>query len=112
MTPVIDEATGLPLNPVTVPKGQFVVLGTITDVTLIPQDAPLIKIVAENGETYQILAQPVGEIMDNEGTAVPALEIKKGTLVRATVEQNETGGLGGEPVLSSSDLTILFKADE
>ncbi len=107
VTPMIDEATGLELNPVVVPAGEFVVLGRITAVNLIPQNAPLIKIAAENGQNYQILAQPVPQIRYEDGTAVPPLEIKNGRQIRATVQQNETGGLGGEPVLVSSDLTIL-----
>jgi hypothetical protein len=106
-TPTYDEATGLELNPVVVPAGEFVVLGRITAVNLIPQNAPLIKIAAENGQNYQILAQPVPQIRYEDGTAVPPLEIKNGRQIRATVQQNETGGLGGEPVLVSSNLTVL-----
>ena len=107
VTPIYDKSTGLELNPVVIPEGEFVVEGTITAVNLIPQDAPLIKIATENGQNYQILAQPVPQIRYEDGTAVPPLEIKNGRLIRATVQQNETGGLGGEPVLASTNLTLL-----
>ena len=106
-TPIMDEETGLELNPVVIPDGEFVVEGTITAVTLIPQDEPLIKVMAENGQVYQIRSQPVPQITDADGTAVPPLEIKNGRQVRATVRQSDTGGLGGEPVLASANLTIL-----
>ncbi|VAW42873.1 hypothetical protein MNBD_CHLOROFLEXI01-5349 [hydrothermal vent metagenome] len=111
-TPMFDEETGLQLNPVLVPSGEFVVRGRITAVNLTPQDAPLIKVVSENGQTYQILAQPVAQITTVDGTAVAPLDIKNGRLIRATVWQNETGGLGGEPVLVSSNLTILVSENE
>ena len=42
-----------------------------------------------------------------DGTALRAIDIKNGMIVRATVFQGEEGGLGGEPVLTSDDLTIL-----
>lgn len=111
-TPLFDEETGLQLNPSLPPDGEFVVMGTITAVNLVPQDAPLIKVVAENGQTYQILAQPVSQITTVDGTAVTPLDIKNGRLVRATVRQNETGGLGGEPVLVSSNLMIMEPENE
>jgi hypothetical protein len=111
-TAVIDEATGLELNPAVVPVGEFVVLGTITAVNLIPQDAPLIKVVTTSGQNYQILTQPVAQIMYEDGTAVQPLDIKNGLRIRATVQHNETGGLGGEPVLSSKDFTILPPKNE
>ena len=111
-TPQIDDETGLELNPAVIPAGEFVVIGEITSVNLIPQDAPLIKIATEDGQSYQILAQPVPQIMYEDGTAVPALDIKNGLQIRATVQQNDTGGLGGEPVFSSTNLTILLPTDE
>ncbi|MAU02146.1 MAG: hypothetical protein CL608_33835 [Anaerolineaceae bacterium] len=106
-TPIIDEATGLELNPIVIPDGEFVVQGTITAVNLIPQDEPLIKVMAENGQLYQVRSQPVPQITYEDGTAVPPLEIKNGQRVRATVQQSESGGLGGEPVLASTNLIIL-----
>jgi hypothetical protein len=106
-TPMIDEATGLELNPVVMPEGEFMVQGTITAVTLIPQDEPLIKIMTDNGQLYQIRSQPVPQITYEDGTVVPPLEIKNGQQIRATVVQGEAGGLGGDPVLVSSNLTIL-----
>ena len=86
-TPVIDEATGLEVNPAVVPDGEFVVQGTITAVNLIPQDEPLIKIVTDSGQNYQIRSQSVPQITDEDGTAIPPLDIKNGLAVRATVQQ-------------------------
>ncbi|MBK8903278.1 MAG: hypothetical protein IPM53_18995 [Anaerolineaceae bacterium] len=106
-TPMIDEATGLELNPVVIPDGAFVVQGTITAVNLIPQDEPLIKVMAENGQLYQIRAQPVPQITYEDGTVARPVDIKNGLEVRATVQQSEAGGLGGEPVLASTNFTIL-----
>lgn len=106
-TPIIDEATGLELNPVVIPEGEFVVQGVITAVTLIPQDEPLIKIMTDNGQLYQIRSQPVPQITNEDGTALRPVDIKNGLQIQATVMQGEAGGLGGEPVLVSSNLTIL-----
>ena len=110
-TSVTDEAsdleTDLLVNPEVVPDGEFVVQGTITSASLIPQDEPLIKIMTENGQIFQIRCQPVPQITYEDGTVVPPLEIKNGQQIRATVVQGEAGGLGGDPVLVSSNLTIL-----
>lgn len=106
-TPIIDEATGLELNPVVIPEGEFVVQGTITAVNLIPQDEPLIKVTTENGQLYQIRTQPVPQITYDDGTVARPVDIKNGLTVRATVQQSDVGGLGGEPVLASTDFTIL-----
>ena len=106
-TPMMDEATGLELNPVVIPDGEFVIQGTIAAVNLIPQDEPLIKVTTENGQLYQIRTQPVPQIMYDDGTVARPVDIKNGLAVRATVQQSEAGGLGGEPVLASTDFTIL-----
>lgn len=106
-TPMIDETTGLELNPAVIPEGEFVVQGTITAVNLIPQDEPLIKVMTDQGQLYQIRSQPVPQITYEDGTAVRPVDIKNGLQIRATVQQSEAGGLGGEPVLSSTDLVIL-----
>ncbi len=111
-TPMIDEVTGLELNPVVIPDGEFIVQGTITAVNLIPQDEPLLKIMTENGQLYQIRSQPVPQITYEDGTAVRPVDIKNGLQVRATVQQSESGGLGGEPVLASTNLVILPPANE
>ncbi len=104
---VLDEETGLPLNPETIPDGEFVVEGVINAVTVVPQDKPLFKIMTNTGLFYQINAQPVSEIFMADGTALRAFEFKSGMVVRATVFQGEEGGLGGEPVLTSQNLTII-----
>lgn len=106
-TPMIDEATGLELNPVVIPDGEFMIQGTIAAVNLIPQDEPLIKVTTENGQLYQIRTQPVPQITYDDGTVARPVDIKNGLAVRATVQQSEVGGLGGEPVLASTNFTIL-----
>lgn len=106
-TPMLDEATGLELNPIVIPEGEFVVQGTITAVNLIPQDEPLIKVMTESGQIYQIRTQPVPQITYDDGTVARPVDIKNGLAVRATVQQSDVGGLGGEPVLASTNFTIL-----
>lgn len=106
-TPMMDETTGLELNPVVIPDGEFVIQGTIAAVNLIPQDEPLIKVTTENGQLYQIRTQPVPQIAYDDGTVARPVDIKNGLAVRATVQQSDVGGLGGEPVLASTDFTIL-----
>jgi len=109
-TPETDSATGLPLNPVAIPAGEFIVEGEISAVNLIPQDAPLFKITTPNGAIFQINAQPVSDISMADGRPLHPIDIRNGMQVRATVFQGEAGGLGGEPVLSSRDLTIVAAA--
>jgi len=104
---VLDEETGLPFNPEIIPEGEFVVEGVINAVTVIPQDKPLFKIISETGIVYQINAQPISQIFMEDGTSLRAIDFKNGMVVRATVFQGEEGGLGGEPVLTSENLTIL-----
>ncbi len=111
-TPMLDEVTGLELNPVVIPDGEFVVQGTITAVNLIPQDEPLIKVMTENGQLYQIRSQPVPQITYEDGTAIRPVDIKNGLQIRATVQQSESGGLGGEPVLASTNLVILLPPND
>lgn len=108
---VLDEETGLPLNPEIIPDGEFVVEGVTNAVTVIPQDKPLFKIMTDTGIFYQINAQPVSEIFMVDGTALRPFEFKSGMIVRATVFQGEEGGLGGEPVLTSKNLTILSMSE-
>ena len=106
-TPIIDEATGLELNPAVIPEGEFVVQGMITAVTLNPNE-PLIKVMTENGQLYQIRSQPVPQITYEDGTPVRPVDIKNGLQIRATVIQGEAGALGGEPMLVSTNLTLLL----
>ncbi len=104
---VLDEKTGLPLNPEFIPNGEFIVEGVINAVTVIPQDKPLFKIMTDTGQLFQINAQPVSEIFMADGTTIRAVDFKNGMIVRATVFQGDAGGLGGEPVLTSKNLTII-----
>jgi hypothetical protein len=49
----------------------------------------------------------VPQITYEDGTAVRPVDIKNGLQIRATVQQGEAGGLSGEPVLVSTNLTLL-----
>lgn len=107
----IDDATGLPLNPATLPDSQFIVEGMVTAVTVIPQNKPLFKVQIPSGHTYQINAQPLGQITMLDGSAIRAIDFKSGMVIRATATTSDAGGLGGEPVLSSQDLVVLSLAE-
>jgi hypothetical protein len=105
-----DEETGLPLNPPldAIPEGDFVVVGKITAVTLIPQDKPLFKVQSPEGVSYQIDAQPVSEIFVEDGTQLKAFQMQAGLPVRATLRRGQAGGIGSGLVFASDDLTILL----
>jgi hypothetical protein len=104
---ILDEETGLLLNPEQISEGEFIVEGELIAVNVIPQDKPLFKVKAENGTIYQISPQPISEIFMADGRSLRPLDHKIGNIVRATVFQGEAGGLGGEPVLTSTDLVVL-----
>ncbi|MCP5097928.1 MAG: hypothetical protein GY943_20465 [Chloroflexi bacterium] len=103
----LDEVTGLPLNPEVILEGEFIVEGSVVAVNVIPQDKPLFKIEAENGAVYQISPQPIPLIFMADGSDLTPLDFKIGNIVRATVFQGESEGLGGELVLSSTDLVVI-----
>src|SRR5690606_22047095 len=59
----IDPVTGLEINPETVPMGtEFIVRGSIAQLTTTPQDAPEFVVRAPNGKTYRMRTQPLRDI--------------------------------------------------
>lgn len=103
----IDEDTGLPINPPDMIDGEFILEGEVIAVNLVPQDKPLFKLRMPDGNTFQISAQPVSDIKMVDGSELTSLELRNGIFVRATVVLGDDVGLGGEPVLTSKDLTVM-----
>jgi len=108
---VFDEDTGLLLNPSSIPAGEFLVRGQVIAVTLTPRHSPLFKIRSSDGLIFQISAQPVAEIRLADGAPLSAQQLRNGITVQATVFQGNAVGLGGEPVLTSENLTVLELVD-
>jgi hypothetical protein len=91
----IDEATGLPLNPQTLPEGDFVIEGTISSMNLTPQSAPEFVIRSDSGRTYRVRAQPLPDILYDDGETVGVSRFVQGMEIRAVISQiaggSETG---------------------
>ncbi|MAU01533.1 MAG: hypothetical protein CL608_30720 [Anaerolineaceae bacterium] len=104
----IDEATGLPLNPETIPEGDFVVEGTISSMNLTPQSAPEFVLRIESGRTYRVRAQPLPDILYNDGETVGVANFVQGMQVRATINQIVGGPeTGNTTQLVTEDLVII-----
>ena len=104
----IDEQTGLPLNPDTIPEGDFVVAGTIASMNLTPQSAPEFVLRSAAGRTYRVRAQALPDILYDDGEMVGVANFVQGMQVRATISQ-EVGGpeTGNTTQLVTDDLMIL-----
>ena len=83
----IDEATGLPLNPETIPEGDFVIEGTISNMNLTPQSAPEFVLRIPSGKTYRVRSQPLADIFYDDGEVIGASGFSQGMQVRATISQ-------------------------
>ncbi len=83
----VDEATGLPLNPETIPEGDFVVEATIASMNLTPQSAPEFVLRIPSGRTYRVRAQALPDILYDDDEAVGVANFVQGMVVRATVSQ-------------------------
>lgn len=104
----IDEATGLPLNPDTIPEGDFVVEGTIASMNLTPQSAPEFVLRSPAGRTYRVRAQALPDILYNDGEAVGVANFVQEMQVRATVSQVVGGPeTGNTTQLVTDDLVIV-----
>jgi len=104
----IDEATGLPLNPEVVPEGDFVVEGTISSMNLTPQSSPEFVLRVESGRTYRVRAQPLPDILYDDGEAVGVANFVQGMQVRATINQVVGGPeTGNTTQLVTEDLVIV-----
>ncbi|MCA9954755.1 MAG: hypothetical protein H6657_14300 [Ardenticatenaceae bacterium] len=107
-TYTVDEQTGLPLNPDTIPEGDFVVEGTISSMNLTPQSAPEFVLRSPTGRTYRVRAQALPDILYDDGEMVGVANFVQGMQVRATISQ-EVGGpeTGNTTQLVTDDLMIL-----
>ncbi len=104
----VDEATGLPLNPETIPEGDFVVDGTISSMNLTPQSSPEFVLRVESGRTYRVRAQALPGILYDDGEAVGVANFVQGMQVRATVSQIVGGPeTGNTTQLVTEDLVII-----
>ena len=104
----IDDATGLPLNPETIPEGDFVVEGTISSMNLTPQSSPEFVLKVESGRTYRVRAQALPDILFDDGEMVGVANFVQGMQVRATVSQVVGGPeTGNTTQLVTEDLVIV-----
>lgn len=83
----VDEATGLPLNPETIPEGDFVVEGTISSMNLTPQSSPEFVLSSPAGHTYRVRAQALPGILYDDGEMVGVANFTQGMQVRAVINQ-------------------------
>jgi len=105
-----DAQTGLPLNPVEFPEGDFVVEGPVKSVFTVPMDEPAFM-VHVTGREYLIVSQPLNEIRMADGSTLLPTEYKNGMVVRATVRQTGEFDVFGYPILASDDLVVLAKSE-
>jgi len=104
----IDEATGLPLNPETIPEGDFVVEATIASMNLTPQSTPEFVLRIPSGRTYRVRAQALPDILYNDGEAVGVANFVQGMAVRATISQVVGGPeTGNTRQFVTEDLVIV-----
>lgn len=104
----MDQTTGLEINPNPAPQsGEFIVEGPVTAVNAIPQDKPTFTVRIPGGISYTIHAQPLSEILVEDGTQLRPHEFRPGLIVRATVRFDATVQ-GGTPGFVTEDMVILL----
>ena len=104
----VDQTTGLEINPNPAPQtGEFIVEGPVTAVNAIPQDKPTFTVRIPGGISYTIHAQPLTEILVEDGTGLRPHEFRPGLIVRATVRFDATVQ-GGTPGFVTEDMVILL----
>lgn len=102
----IDPVTGLEINPQNIPMGtEFIIRGTIAQLTTTPQDAPEFVVRAPNGKSYRVRTQPLRDISIVDGTELLPHQFKIGMEAMATVLLPE--GSTASDVLTSQDFTII-----
>jgi len=106
----LDAETGLPLNPIEFPSGEFIVEGPVHSVATIPKDAPVFQVQVED-RRYVIISQSLDEIQMKDGTLIALYEFATGMIVRATVVPTGEVGHWGDLVLASEDLVVLAKSE-
>lgn len=105
----LDEATGLPLNPQTLPDGDFVIEGTISSMNLTPQSAPEFVIRIESGRTFRVRAQPLPDILYDDGEAVGVSRFAQGMTIRAVISQVAGGTETGNTNQLVTDNLLVFR---
>lgn len=107
----IDAETGLLINPNPAPQeGEFIVIGPLSAVNVIPQDKPLFTVKIPGGASYTINSQPVPDIYAEDGSQMAPHLIRAGMQVRATVRIDpEREGVSSGFV--TDDLTILLEEE-
>lgn len=104
----LDEATGLPLNPETIPESDFVVEGTVSSMNLTPQSSPEFVLTVPSGRTYRVRAQPLSDILYDDGEVVGIANFNQGMAVRAVISQIVGGPeTGNTTQLVTEDLMII-----
>ena len=104
----IDEVTGLPLNPETIPEGDFVIEGTISNMNLTPQSAPEFVLKVSSGKTYRVRSQPLPDIFYDDGEVVGVANFSQGMQVRAIISQIVGGPeTGNSRQFVTEDLMII-----
>lgn len=82
----VDSDTGLQINPLTDPGGQFIVEGPLDSVNLTPQTAPEFVVRITPEKTYRIRSQSLADTFFEDGEAVTPSAIRQGMMIRATIE--------------------------
>ncbi len=82
----VDPETGLLINPLTDPGGQFIVEGPLVSLNLTPQTAPEFVVRIAPEKTYRIRSQSLADTFFEDGEAVTPNNIRQGMVVRATIE--------------------------
>lgn len=108
-TYTLDETTGLPLNPETIPEGDFVVEGTIASMNLTPQSAPEFVLRIPSGRTYRVRAQALPDILYEDGEAVGVANFVQGMTVRATISQVVGGPETGNTRQFVTENLVIFR---
>jgi len=105
---VIDEVTGLPLNPEALPEGDFVIEGTIGNMNLTPQSAPEFVLRIASGRTYRVRSQPLSDILYEDGEVVGVAGFVQGMEVRAVINQVAGGPeTGNTNQLVTDNLVVM-----
>ena len=105
---VIDEATGLPSNPELIPAGDFVIEGTISSMNLTPQSSPEFVIMAPSGRSYRVRAQPLSQILFDDGESVGVANFVQGMQVRAVASQIAGGAeTGNTQQIVTENLVVM-----
>lgn len=105
-----DPDTGLEINPATITPGvDYILRAELVSASLTPQDSPEFMLTSPAGVRYRVRAQPVPQILYDDGTQPALHEFTRGILVQATVRQEEDAG--ATILVHSTDLTLLHDTE-